>query len=71
MKRYRLMASFIEEQRVGFQVHHTIDVEIDSHNELNEKLESFTMSYNHNYCHSMKLQLIENQTKLTELKHDA
>jgi len=64
MKRYHLVAEFKEEQRKGFVVTHTIDVEIDSHNELNEKLESFTMSYNHNYCHSMKLQLIENQTKL-------
>ena len=64
MKRYHLIAEFKEEQRKGFVVTHTIDVEIDSHNELNEKLESFTMSYNHNYCHSMKLQLMENQTKL-------
>jgi len=64
MKRYHLVAEFKEEQRKGFVVTHTINIEIDSHNELNDKLESFTMSYNHNYCHSMKLQLIENQTKL-------
>lgn len=64
MKRYYLTASFIEERIDGFQVHHTIDVEINSHDELNIKIQTFTSSYNHNYCHSMKFQLIENQTKL-------
>jgi len=64
LKRYRLVAEFKEEQRKGFVVGHVLDFETDSQAELNDKIGQFTSDYNHKFCHSMKLQLIENQTKL-------
>jgi len=64
MKRYHLVAEFKEEQRKGFVVTHALNFETDSQAELNDKIGQFTSDYNHKFCHSMKLQLIENQTKL-------
>lgn len=59
MKRYHLIASFKIEERKGFPVTHQIDFETDSHEELNQKVLDFTMSYNHEYCHSMNFVVTE------------
>ena len=57
--RYRLRASFNEEQRRGFIVTHTIDQEFDDNMELNKAADNFLSSYNHDYCHHMDFHITE------------
>lgn len=57
--RYKLIASFQEEQRKGFVVTHQIDKEFDNNDELNQASSIFLSSYNHEYCHHLKFQVVE------------
>lgn len=68
MKRYQLKASFKEEQRKGFVVTHQIDFETDNHQELNQKILDFTMSYNHQWCYSMNFIVTEHSMETVENK---
>jgi len=57
--RYNLNAHFIEEQRKGFAVHHTIDTKIETFAELQDKIDSFLSPYNTRYCYGLVLGISE------------
>jgi len=57
--RYNLNAHFIEEQRKGFAVHHTIDTKIETFVELQDRIDSFLSQYNPRYCYGLVLGISE------------
>jgi hypothetical protein len=61
--RYRLQASFSEEQRKGFVVKHTIDREFDDAEELSTVAMTFLSSYDSKYCHGMSYHVVEEEHK--------
>ncbi len=59
MNRYHLTAHFVEEQRKGFRVAHTIDLESNSNEQINKRAMDFLSDYNHNYCDSLLFTVVE------------
>jgi len=53
--RYHLNGHFIEEQRRGFAVHHTIDTTLETFTELQDRIDSFLSPYNPRFCYGLAL----------------
>ncbi len=60
--RYHLNGHFIEEQRRGFAVHHTIDTTLETFAELLDRYNSFLSPYNPKFCYGLTLGISEEPT---------
>lgn len=59
--RYHLIASFKEEQCIGFIVTHTIEKEFEKVAELSDAGNSFLQTYDSRFCHSMNYHVTESK----------
>jgi len=50
---------FVEEQRRGFAVHHTIEQNYETANELAQALGQFMIDYNSEYCYGLSIGIAE------------
>ena len=57
--RYKLTASFQEEQRKGFVTTHEISKEFETAKEMSDEADLFLRSYDSKFCHHLKFQVIE------------
>lgn len=57
--RYHIHGHFVEEQRRGFAVHHTMDKTVDSFAELCDAQDGFLASYVPKYCYGLSIGISE------------
>lgn len=59
MNRYKVIASFQEEQRKGFVVTHSIEKEYETADELTQGMGIFLSKYNSEFCHHLDFHVVE------------
>lgn len=57
--RYKVKASFNEEQRKGFIVTHTMEKGFETASEMTNEMGKFLASYNSTYCHHLHFEVRE------------
>jgi len=57
--RYHIHGHFVEEQKKGFAVHHTIDTTLETFTELQDRYDSFLSSYNVRFCYGLSIGISE------------
>jgi len=56
---YHINGHFIEEQRRGFAVHHTIDTTLETFAKLQDRYNSFLLAYDPKFCYGLVLGISE------------
>lgn len=59
MNRYKIIASFKEEQRKGFVVTHHLEKEYETAQNLTECVMRFLVKYNSEYCKGLDFHVME------------
>ncbi len=57
--RYKVMATFQEEQRKGFIVTHQVEKEFDTAFDMSSAIDTFLHQYNSQYCHHLEFHVVE------------
>lgn len=60
--RYHIHGHFVEMQRAKFAVHHMIEKDVDTTDELKEILFNFTKDYHEEYCYGLAIGISEEPT---------
>jgi len=57
--RYHIRGHFVEEQRRGFAVHHSIEKDVDDALLVAEIINTFTSQYDQKYCYGLAIGIFE------------
>ncbi len=60
--RYHFNGHFVEEQRLGFPVHHQIQKDVETFAELQDIYDGFLSGYNKLYCKGLAIGISEEST---------
>lgn len=57
--RYKVMATFQEEQRKGFIVTHVMEQEYDTAFDMSSAVDTFLHTYDSKFCHHLEFHVVE------------